>query len=560
MNSKPLTMKIGLSAFLIFSVSSFSFGQNKDKHISGIEHVIVIGIDGLSPDGIKKAKTPVIDGMIANGSVKWNVRTVLTSSSSQNWGSMIMGAGPEQHGIIDNDWEIDDHTLPPIVQESDGRFPTIFSVLRQQKPNAEIGAVYHWGGFGRLFQKNAMNYDKHFKTEDSTTTDFIRYVKEKKPTLGFLHLDHVDHAGHHGGHGTAEYYASVVKTDSLIGKILTGIKEAGIEKNTLVILWADHGGIGFGHGGATPQEAEIAGVFFGKGIKKGYQIQQQVYTYDLAATIAFALNITPPYAWTGRPAKPAFEGLTEPANLWLGEKTTPAPIIYPERKLYQQAGGLYVDQIPSVKIASSESKGVIRYTLDGSSPQPTSPVYREPFTLSQTTVVKAKSFDEKGTASMLSTAYFRVVKSGQGNGLSTSFYPGQNLQKLPQFGDLKKASTWISPEFNIDLDQMNKLLPQDNSSFALQFEGFLVIDKPGKYTFSTASDDGSKLYINEKQIVNNDGNHGVKESAGSVELTAGRHPIRVAYYNNGGGFWLDVFYKGPGLTKQLIPADKLFIK
>src|SRR5690606_5580132 len=143
-------------------------------------------------------------------------------------------------------------------------------------------------GFGRLFQKNAVNYDRHFSTEDSTAADFISYVKTKKPALGFVHFDHVDHAGHHDGHGSDESYKSVAKADSLIGEILTGIKDAGIMDKTLVILWADHGGIGYGHGGATPQEAEIAGVFYGKGIKKGYKVEQQVYTYDLASTIAFA--------------------------------------------------------------------------------------------------------------------------------------------------------------------------------------------------------------------------------------------------------------------------------
>jgi len=526
----------------------------------GIEHVIVIGVDGLSPDGIHKANTPVIDSMIAHGSVKWDVRTVLTSSSSQNWMSMISGAGPEQHGVINNDWEIDDHTLPPVVQETDGRFPTIFSVIRKARPDAEIGAVYHWDGFGRLFQKNAVSYDKRFSTEDSTATDFIRYIRDKKPLLGFVHFDHVDHAGHHGGHGSEEYYQSVAKTDSLIGKILAGIKDAGIEKNTLVIIWSDHGGIGFGHGGATSQEAEIAGIFFGKDIKKGYKIQQQVYTYDLASTIAFALNITPPYAWIGRAVKPAFEGFSEPENLWLGEKIITAPVIFPERKLYQQAGGLYTSETATVKIETKAGKSITRYTTDGKEPDRTSAIYKAPFRISKTTVVKARSFDEEGNSSHASIAYFRLVKPGLGNGLTTTFYLGQDLKKVPDYSQMKKVTSWISPEFNMDLNQINGLLAKDNSSFALQYEGFIQIDIAGKYTFSTASDDGSKLFIDGKEVVNNDGNHGVMEETGSVELTAGRHPVRVEYYNNGGGFWLDVFYKGPGLTKQLIPADKLFVK
>ena len=284
-----------------------------------IEHVIVIGVDGMSPDGLRKAATPVMDDMIAHGAVKWTVRTVLPTSSSQNWASMIMGAGPEQHGITSNAWERNKHTLPPVIAGEEGLFPSIFLVLRQQKPDAEIGAVYHWNGFGRLLEKKALDYDQSFPTEDSATAGFVHYIETKKPTFAFLQLDHVDHAGHEDGHGTPSYYQAVEKADLLIGRILQGIKTAGIEQTTLVIVTADHGGRGKGHGKATPEEAEIAMILYGKGIKQGYEIQQQVYTYDLAATLAFAFHVTPPYAWIGRPIQPAFEGFAEPANLWRGK-------------------------------------------------------------------------------------------------------------------------------------------------------------------------------------------------------------------------------------------------
>ena len=132
--------------------------------------------------------------------------------------------------------------------------------------------------------------------------------------------------------------------------------------------------------------------------------------------------------------------------------------------------------------------------------------------LNKTTVVKAKSFDEKGNGSPLSTAYFRLVKPGMGNGLNTTFYQGKDLTKVPVFTTLKKGSSWISPEFNINRDQINGMLEKGNSSFALQFSGFIQIDTAGKYTFATQSDDGSKLYIDGKEVVNNDGNHGVQEA------------------------------------------------
>ena len=133
-----------------------------------------------------------------------------------------------------------------------------------------------------------------------------------------------------------EYYAAVSKTDSLVHQILNAIKSAGIDQHTLVIITADHGGVGTGHGGATIEEAEIAMILYGKDIKKGYKIQQQVYTYDLAATIAFAFHLTPPYAWIGRPIKPAFEGFDEPANLWKGKEIIAAPIILPAKRISRQ--------------------------------------------------------------------------------------------------------------------------------------------------------------------------------------------------------------------------------
>src|SRR6187402_11202 len=109
-------MKITLLGILI-SLSLLNGQKAVAQYPAGIEHVIVIGLDGTSPDGLRSAPTPVIHQLIKEGAVKWNVRTVLPSSSSPNWASMIMGAGTEAHGITDNDWGRADYTLPPIVSD-----------------------------------------------------------------------------------------------------------------------------------------------------------------------------------------------------------------------------------------------------------------------------------------------------------------------------------------------------------------------------------------------------------------------------------------------------------
>lgn len=527
---------------------------------SGIEHIIVIGVDGLSPDGVRKAPTPVMDSLISAGAVKWKARTVLTSASSQNWASMLMGAGPEIHGIINNDWEIHNHELPPVIQEKDGRFPTIFSILRAQRPGAETGSVYHWPGFGRLYQTEAVTFDQRRTTEDSTTAAFCDYIRDKKPVLGFMHLDHVDHAGHQLGHGTEGYYQAVTKADSLIGKVLSAIAAAGIADKTLVMVVSDHGGVGKGHGGFVPEETEVPYIMAGAGIKQGYEIQQQVVAYDYAATIAFALGVTPPYEWTGRPVKAAFKGFSEPSTNWNGFRAIAPPVIHPDKNLYKKAGGIYLDKEAVVEITPGLAGSEIRYTIDGSVPTLSSPVFTEPFSLDKTTVVKAKAFDKDGNESPVAVAYFRLGKSGDGNGVNVTFFPLKDREQLPSFGTLKKGPSWTEPEIGASHERILPLLEPGNSSFGLVIEGYLQIDTLARYRFFTQSDDGSKLYINDKEVVNNDGSHGVIEKSGSVELAPGKHLVRVEYFNGQGSGWLEAYYQGPGIPKQLIPVNKLFVR
>jgi Type I phosphodiesterase / nucleotide pyrophosphatase/PA14 domain/Chitobiase/beta-hexosaminidase C-terminal domain len=534
--------------------------SKSDLYPTGIKHVIIVGCDGMSPNGIRTASTPVMHKLIAGGTVKWNVRTIYPSVSSPNWESMISGAGVEQHGVIDNDWERSDYTLPPVVQGKEGIFPTIFGQIRQHYPNAEIGAAYQWEGFGRLFEKKSVNFDRHYANEDETTKGFTTYVKEKKPLFGFMHLDLVDDAGHEYGHGSDEYYEAVHKADSLIGEVWKSIQQAGIAESTLFIITADHGGIGYGHGGATPEEMEIATIYYGKDVKKGYKIHHAVVTFDLAPTIAFALGFQPPYEWTGRANKTAFVGFPEPANQFAGAQIIPNPVILPGKHLYQQAGGLYFQPTVTVKINTIADNATTHYTLDGSEPDSNSTVYKGPFTINHSTVVKAASYDHEGNISIRSVAYFRLVDSTKGNGLRVQFYLGHNWNQLPLFSSLTQNTEWKSYEFALDRTQILALLPKDDPTFAAAFTGFLEIDQDGEYTFYNSSDDGSKLYIDGKLVVNNDGDHGVIAKSGSVQLSKGRHPIRMECYNGAGGFWLDAFYKGPGVPKQLIPADKLFLK
>lgn len=272
-----------------------------------VKHVIVIGFDGLSPDGLKHSDTPNFDKIIREGAYTFHARAVLPTSSSTNWATILMGAGPEQHGITSNSWQPDNFNFPPIIQREENLFPTIFNAVNEQIPNAEIGAIYQWEGFGRLFEKDAVDYDQNTKNENRTATVAGKYIESEKPNFLFIHFDHIDHAGHQFGHGTKKYYEAVEKADMLLGQVMKSIEKAGIADETLVILCADHGGIGKSHGGESLQEIEVPFIIWGAPIKENYQITEAVYQYDNAATVAFALGVILPEATIGRPVKTAFK-------------------------------------------------------------------------------------------------------------------------------------------------------------------------------------------------------------------------------------------------------------
>lgn len=275
--------------------------------LNGVEHVVVVGCDGMSPDGVQKADTPVMHRMMQTGAYTLKARGVMPTSSSPNWASMIMGAGPEQHGITSNDWKPDKFEIAPIAVGPGGIFPTIFSVLREQRPQGKLAVFHHWDDFKRLLEWSMVDKIENSKTAEKTMENTIAYIQENKPLFTFIQLDHVDHAGHEFGHGTAQYYESVHVADQLIGNLLQALHSAKLTDTTIVLVTSDHGGKNKGHGGATMEEIEIPWIIAGPGVVQNKEIKTPVNVYDTAVTLAYIFGVNPPACWIGKPVLEAFK-------------------------------------------------------------------------------------------------------------------------------------------------------------------------------------------------------------------------------------------------------------
>ena len=66
--------------------------------------------------------------------------------------------------------------------------------------------------------------------------------------------------------------------------------------------------------------------------------------------------------------------------------------------------------------------------------------------------------------------------------------------------------------------------------FGVNYQGRFGVDKAGKYEFDLLSDDGAKVYIDDKLIVSDDTIHSAQRSRSKIQLTTGAHGIRVSYF------------------------------
>ncbi len=142
--------------------------------------------------------------------------------------------------------------------------------------------------------------------------------------------------------------------------------------------------------------------------------------------------------------------------------------------------------------------------------------------------------------------------------ISYEFYDlspvGNTVDNIPTTGALA-TGTFSS----FDVDALQALVdPGDRDRFSIRYQGSIFIQTADTYTFFTSSDDGSKVFIDGLEVVDNDGAHGVRERSGSLVLTAGFHTITVLFFERTGGEFLSVSYESSTITKTQIPFSIIF--
>ncbi|MFH1296594.1 MAG: PA14 domain-containing protein [Bacteroidota bacterium] len=216
---------------------------------------------------------------------------------------------------------------------------------------------------------------------------------------------------------------------------------------------------------------------------------------------------------------------------------------------------LFVDRL-KVELVSDRPNMEIRFTGDGTDPVGTSFLYTEPLEIRGGATVKARCFRDgkpvSGTATRTFTMVLPMASKNVENptpGIRYQYFEGE-WDSLPDFSRLTPVKTGILPYFGFDPGN-------EQERFGFVYTGYVLIPKRNIYTFYTESDDGSRLYIGQKLVVDNDGLHGLRQREGSIGLTAGFHPIRVTFFEKTGSDNLKIYIKSLEIQKQIIPQEWL---
>ena len=224
---------------------------------------------------------------------------------------------------------------------------------------------------------------------------------------------------------------------------------------------------------------------------------------------------------------------------------------------FHQMNGTVLKDKP-FKIWYFDDPSKLRYTVDGTEPTLSSLPMQAEITITGPAKLSVKQFSNKDRYSKITTGEFKIgeplpalakVRNAKPGGFHYAYYEGE-WDKLPDFKTLKPIKTGITDSsFSIDK------FPRQNN-FALLIEGWMEVKEDGYYLFGLSSDDGSKFYLGNQLILDNDGLHDSNATKSYIiPLQKGFCPIRIEYFQKDGGRDLKLVYITPSTisTKNPVP-------
>jgi predicted AlkP superfamily pyrophosphatase or phosphodiesterase len=247
-------------------------------------------VDGLRPDMALRADMPTVRDMLKHGAFTFWARTTAVAITLPSHTSMLTGVTPTKHGITWNDDKPHGDLVYP-------RYPTLLEVAHKAGFTTAMAAGK--SKFNTLAKPGTLDWTfvpGQEKVNDQIVANHaVAMIHEHTPQVMFVHLPDVDGAGHKFGWGSNEQIKAIENADAQIRRVLDALDKEHLRDQTLIIVTADHGGAGLGHGADDPRSRHIPWIAVGPGVRQNFDLtlcpKLEVHTEDSFATACWFLNI-----------------------------------------------------------------------------------------------------------------------------------------------------------------------------------------------------------------------------------------------------------------------------
>lgn len=246
-----------------------------------VERAILISLDGLSPKAYHTAKTPHMDALLEESLYTWQARAVYPSITLVNHTSMLTGLDPAKHGVWWNSYQPE----LGVVKKK-----TVFDWAKKQKLKTSMIASKQ--KFAHLNRPGSLD---QFTVKEAYANELWPLIKNDithfSPQLAFYHFRDPDSMGHTYGWYSKEQIAAIENCDLVIGKLIQLLKQNNQFESTAILISADHGGHGLGHGTWSDEDMTIPWILYTPDLKKTGEQKDKVKTTQTPHTLGYLLGL-----------------------------------------------------------------------------------------------------------------------------------------------------------------------------------------------------------------------------------------------------------------------------
>jgi len=231
--------------FLLFLLAAFTASAQKEPK----PYVILISFDGFRYDYVENFNPPNFKKFISKGSQAEALIPSFPSKTFPNHYTLVTGLNPGNHGLVDNAFYDRKHNEVYGMRKKslvvDPYYYGGIPLWELAKRNSMKSASFFW--VGSEMSDETRRPDYYFPFDDSIDPEsrvdqvinWLKLPESERPHMITLYFSFPDHEGHTYGPNSEETRMAVLKADSLLGKLMSGVHSTKLPVN--VILVSDHG-------------------------------------------------------------------------------------------------------------------------------------------------------------------------------------------------------------------------------------------------------------------------------------------------------------------------------